>query len=257
MPGNTFSMFEEKFGIIFASCPALRQMFAYRRRTGSFLRSNLRQPPDADFVAMRQRIQLRDIFWYGGRPLDNQPRAAPPGHPPPNCVSSGARSAAAAGEKSSLDVLADKMLHVFHASQAPQSQRPTGVGGWLRRARAFVRFGGGGGEKASSLERLQPSDPARGEGAQGSAEHDRSWPGSTHEPERRIADRYQAWGMGSDRGSGRAEGKKVTEPPATFLRTASTNLSAGGSGRSGSEVGDVGLPEMLRGPPVQRQDMLP
>ncbi|KAI9723458.1 MAG: hypothetical protein M1828_004188 [Chrysothrix sp. TS-e1954] len=64
MPPNTFSMVEEKLGIVLACCPALRQYFTYIRRTGTPFRSQKRQPPDADFVGFRQRVKWRDIIWY-------------------------------------------------------------------------------------------------------------------------------------------------------------------------------------------------
>lgn len=77
IPSNTFSMVEEKAGIIFASCPALRQFITYRKRVGTVLPSNKRQAPNADFVKMRRRINLRDIFWYRKPSMTNGRVLAP------------------------------------------------------------------------------------------------------------------------------------------------------------------------------------
>ena len=64
MPSDTFTLVEEKAGIIFASCAVLRQFIAYRQRTGTVLPSSKRQKPDADFVKMRRKVNWRNIFWY-------------------------------------------------------------------------------------------------------------------------------------------------------------------------------------------------
>lgn len=79
-------MFEDKLGIIFACAPALRQFWAYRARTHTFLPSKHQQYPNEDFEKMRARINLRDIFWYrkartvGDRVFDASPifRSKPP-----------------------------------------------------------------------------------------------------------------------------------------------------------------------------------
>ena len=66
-------------GIICACGPAIRQFIAYIQRTGTVMPSDSRQYPNEDFVKMRRRITLRDIFWYhapnlkGGRVLDATP----------------------------------------------------------------------------------------------------------------------------------------------------------------------------------------
>ena len=80
MPAKFFTSLEEKLGIIVACGPALRQLLAYRIRTGTFLpKRALRQQPNEDFVKMRGRINLRDIFWYRkattkrGRVVDARP----------------------------------------------------------------------------------------------------------------------------------------------------------------------------------------
>lgn len=51
-------------GIICACAPAIRQFVAYVKRTGTVLPTKDRQYPNQDFVKMRRRINLRDIFWY-------------------------------------------------------------------------------------------------------------------------------------------------------------------------------------------------
>lgn len=66
-------------GIICACGPSIRQFVAYIQRTGTALPSRSRQRPNEDFVKMRRRINIRDIFWYqsphltAGRVLDALP----------------------------------------------------------------------------------------------------------------------------------------------------------------------------------------
>ncbi|KAL8691417.1 MAG: hypothetical protein Q9218_003353 [Villophora microphyllina] len=73
------STVEGEMGIICACGPAIRQFIAYIQRTGSVFPSNSRQYPGEDFVKMRRRINLRDIFWFqapnviAGRVLDAFP----------------------------------------------------------------------------------------------------------------------------------------------------------------------------------------
>ena len=57
-------MIEETFGTGFACAPALRQLYSYYRRTGSLLPEKDRQRPNEDFLKMRRKINIRDIFWY-------------------------------------------------------------------------------------------------------------------------------------------------------------------------------------------------
>ena len=76
---GTCSLVEGEMGIICACGPAIRQFVAYIQRTGTVMPSASRQYPNEDFVRMRRRITLRDIFWYhapnlkGGRVLDATP----------------------------------------------------------------------------------------------------------------------------------------------------------------------------------------
>ncbi|KAI9696360.1 MAG: hypothetical protein M1820_008202 [Bogoriella megaspora] len=62
IPSYYISAFEFEFGIILASCPMLRQMIAYRRRTKSFLPTKERQYPNEDFEKTRVRVAQRDIM---------------------------------------------------------------------------------------------------------------------------------------------------------------------------------------------------
>lgn len=64
MPSKWFAMFEEKLGIIFACCPAIRQCIGYRRRVGTFKPTKHRQHGEEDFVKMRGRITWRDVLWF-------------------------------------------------------------------------------------------------------------------------------------------------------------------------------------------------
>lgn len=62
-----FGLFESKVGIFLACCPALRQIISYYHRTKTILPSADRQAPNADFSAMRHRVNLRDWVWRGKR----------------------------------------------------------------------------------------------------------------------------------------------------------------------------------------------
>ena len=62
-------MFEIRLGIIFACAPAIRQFWAYRKRTKSALPTQHRQYPNEDFEKMRYRINMRDVFWYRKAPM--------------------------------------------------------------------------------------------------------------------------------------------------------------------------------------------
>ncbi|KAI9663370.1 MAG: hypothetical protein M1831_002654 [Alyxoria varia] len=64
LPPCYFTMVEEKLGTTVACAPAIRQFVSYVRRTGTARPSKRRQPRNADFVKFRQRVKLRDIFWY-------------------------------------------------------------------------------------------------------------------------------------------------------------------------------------------------
>lgn len=93
MPNFYFGTFEAKLGLIFACGPALRQFFAYRERTHSWLPTNRRQYPNEDFEKMRLRINLRDLLWYRSPPSTGNntlnPRAIveSKSSPPPDAMS--------------------------------------------------------------------------------------------------------------------------------------------------------------------------
>ncbi|KAI9683064.1 MAG: hypothetical protein M1820_010930, partial [Bogoriella megaspora] len=82
IPGIT-SVVEIALGAFFASCPILRQLVAYIHRYGTILPTEGRNPPDQDFIAMRKRVTLRDIFWYRRRLSGDisLPSNAPPQKP--------------------------------------------------------------------------------------------------------------------------------------------------------------------------------
>ena len=60
-------------GIIFASCPALRQTIVYIQRSHTLLPSAHRHEPNADFATMRRRVTVRDIMWWQD-PKEEKPR---------------------------------------------------------------------------------------------------------------------------------------------------------------------------------------
>ena len=71
VPSYFLSSFECKLGIIFACGPALRQFLSYWKRTHSTLPTKQAQYPNQDFVKMRYRINLRDIFWFRQAPMSD------------------------------------------------------------------------------------------------------------------------------------------------------------------------------------------
>ena len=221
MPSNTFSLVEEKCGIIFASCPALRQLLAYRRRTGHLLPTKGRQPPNADFVSMRHRINLRDIFWYRKTSLENQPRVSPPGR--------ARRGSEAGGQNSSLDLLGNKLRNLFALTPA-SSHASHGVGSRLRRGLNIPSSAAGGGKDIHSMERLHSLDSAQ-VSSQGRAEE--GFPGTC--------------GVPTSFGGDHVDARSVEKPRPTFLRMDTLSAAAETEQRSGSEESDIGLTEALRG----------
>ncbi|KAL9611375.1 MAG: hypothetical protein Q9204_009024 [Flavoplaca sp. TL-2023a] len=120
-------MFEDKLGIIFACAPALRQFWAYRTRTHTFLPSKHQQYPNQDFEKMRSRINLRDIFWYrkahsvGDRVFEATPifrsRSPPPSSDDPERPKK--------INSSILDIWENKIKHVLTSSH--DQKVPMGV----------------------------------------------------------------------------------------------------------------------------------
>lgn len=95
-----FAMTEERFGNLFACAPAIRQFVAYYQRVGTSLPTYYRQDSNQDFVKMRHRINLRDVFWYrkaetlNGRVLEARPIFQKAIEPPPMSTSEDLQSMA-------------------------------------------------------------------------------------------------------------------------------------------------------------------
>ncbi|KAL8854382.1 MAG: hypothetical protein Q9221_000869 [Calogaya cf. arnoldii] len=123
-------MFEDKLGIVFACAPALRQFWAYRTRTHTFLPSKQQQYPNEDFEKMRGRINLRDIFWYrkvrtvGDRVFDATPIFRSKSPPP----SSDDPKSSAKINNSILDIWENKIKRTFTMGhdQKPAHRLPSG-----------------------------------------------------------------------------------------------------------------------------------
>ena len=206
MTTNNFSLVEEKCGIIFASCPALRQFVAYRRRVGTFFPSKQRQAPEQDFVRFRRRVNLRDIFWYRkaslteGRVLGPQRTFYAPSDP---SVSDQISSATAA-KKSVLDVWFERLMYPF-SSMRDSSDHSRGS------SRLRHKFRG----KFSDWSTLRSNESARNARLDMSAERGQGWPGLGSNPaENGLAhrlDSLETGGVGGNRekdSGSRASGDK-------------------------------------------------
>ena len=112
-------MFEVKLGIIVACGPALRQFWAYRKRTKSWLPTKKRQYPNEDFEKMRYRINLRDVFWYRKAPMvgDRVYEAARifRNKSPPPDASSGNPQSSAKVKNSVLDIWKKRIQNVMNS----------------------------------------------------------------------------------------------------------------------------------------------
>ena len=119
MNTNTIGMVEEKCGIIFASGPAVRQFFAYWRRTGTPFPSEKRQRPDQDFQRFRYRVIWRDIFWYrqpsltDGRVLGPQEMFCAPYSGISNGSNSTEKNVNETAKKSAINSMAGRMKRFF------------------------------------------------------------------------------------------------------------------------------------------------
>ncbi|KAI9670342.1 MAG: hypothetical protein M1831_006556 [Alyxoria varia] len=165
IPSNTFTLVEDKCGIIFASCPALRQFFAYRRRLGTSLPSTQhRQPPNADFESMRMRINVRDIFWY------RKPLASEPGKPirDPRPIFQKRSQAEVDAERSALDNAENKFMdNMENISRPTHPGSSNTLTGWLRDKGDLLKTPASRRGKNVAMERLpsssehlsRPSDP--------------------------------------------------------------------------------------------------
>lgn len=182
MPSDTFSLVEHHAGIFFASCPAVRQFFAYRKRVGTIYPSDRRQEPNADFVKMRRKINLRDIFWYRqasatkGRVYD----ALPIFQQSPD-TSDMPQTAVSDAEKSPLDVWREKLSNKI-SKPSPANTQTGGSSSAQSNNGGFLQWLGmrdlrpgfywrGGGEPLRSIE------SARRARLEMSANRAHAWPG--------------------------------------------------------------------------------
>lgn len=177
-PPNTFSMVEEKAGLIFACCPSLRQLVVHILRTHTILPRKRKQGPGEDFVKMRTKVKLRDIFWYR-RPSQLATFSGSPTYPPESVVSKKTKEKAEA-----------------EAKKSPLSLWKTSLGAVFGKRKAM--------RKLSSDQRAAPPIEREEEKVEevtepGHREDDNgigSWPGSRNELEqKRIAGRYREWDL--------------------------------------------------------------
>ncbi|KAI9727271.1 MAG: hypothetical protein M1828_006890 [Chrysothrix sp. TS-e1954] len=198
---STFSLVEEKCGIIFASAPAIRQFVAYRKRVGTFKVTSKRQYPEEDFVSFRRRVNLRDIFWYRKASL-NEDRVTKPQrafHPPKMLDTPSADHSGATAEKSLLDIWGDRTKRLFGSGSAPSTRANNSTsmsssGGGIRGklSRKFPNW--------EVMRSVEGADNAR---MQDSAERGQGWPGVDNElAGKHIARRIKGWGSTDDSDTG-------------------------------------------------------
>lgn len=132
IPSYYSAMLECNLGIILACGPAIRQWWAYRSRTHTSLPTKHRQYPNEDFVKMRYRINLRDIFWYrkahsvGNRVLDATP-IFKSRSPPPDASSSNQKGSSQVSN-SVLDVWEKRIKRIFGSDRSRKVTRvPSGT----------------------------------------------------------------------------------------------------------------------------------
>ena len=198
VPSNTFSLVEEKCGIIFASAPALRQFIAYRRRVGTFYPSKYRQAPNEDFAKMRRRVRLRDILWYrqpkvqdDGRVTDARPML---GRSSTSEAVDQVSKHQSCAEMSPLDVGGKKMSAAFHINKKSSADTgASGSSGSSSRVHLLMhKLGLRGGNSSSSF--LRSNEHARNARLDQSADRGQGWPGlASTAAGRSIARRYGAW----------------------------------------------------------------
>ena len=136
-PPNTFSMVEEKAGLVFACGPALRQLVVHVLRNKTILPRRRQQLPDEDFMKMRKKVKLRDIFWF------RNPHASQlatftgsPVYPPEHYIDSGTQQRAErAAKKSPLDSWKANAMAVFGKSSPNETLSSEGSP-----ARCLVRY---------------------------------------------------------------------------------------------------------------------
>ena len=122
VPAYYCSMFECNLGILLVCGPAIRQFWAYRTRTHSFLPTKNRQYPNEDFEKMRYRVNIRDILWYrkaqmvGNKVFDASPIFRSKSPPPES--SSGNPQESSQVTDSPLDWWEKRIKKVFNSGQA-------------------------------------------------------------------------------------------------------------------------------------------
>ena len=163
-----FSLIEEKCGIIFACCPAVRQLIAHISRTGTALPTR-RHSSDEDFKKSRTKVVLRDVFWNRKPSANFATLSGAPLCPPEEALDENLRAEAEKrGRKSTLDRL-DLVMK-------PRAGK-----------RSFWPF-----RSKDPCLPTRSSHPTAHHRPQGS--YPQAWPGASDSPERRrIASRYRAW----------------------------------------------------------------
>lgn len=213
-------MVEEKLGIIFASCPAIRQLFAHYAKTRSVRPSPRSQPSNEDLIKMRRHVNLHDIFWYSqpqsrlGSAFSGRPVYPPEEHINPE-VKDMAQDAA---RKSPLDALRPTLRWIFTTRSAPQSRRGSAADAVdiedaplpLNRSRAKLWC-----SRKGSVPRFKRTDSDRNRPETASTIRNHGWPGLGDGQEvKRIARNYKAWGLPPQDVDQGSEGQSST----SFLR---------------------------------------
>ncbi|KAI9671856.1 MAG: hypothetical protein M1831_003384 [Alyxoria varia] len=217
MPSLTLSLVEEKMGIIFASCPALRQCVVYIQRSHTLLPSAHRCEPNADFATMRRRVTVRDIMWW------QDPKKK-------SLVS-------ASMSTSQRPMLEGQTISEATAQQDSEERARLDPFRKLRRGiKAVLSLPSRG-----SVDRS--TDTAKATKASSNMEKARGWPGSDPSSETsRIAKSYHKWGLSSsdstttptsssaDRSTSRHDSKDTNSSPPplpTYFRMTSGESQKG------------------------------
>ena len=162
-----------------SSAPALRQLCTYVARQRTMAPSKTRQPPERDFIAMRKRIGLRDIFWYkstksNGTDPESRADDSEKRQQDPSAISTENQQI----KKSPLDVWGGELKSLMKR-----------MGRRWRSVKDFTPIG------SATTE--------RGPG----------WPGSTEDKESIIIrDRYRTWGLPSFSEVGQSETNISSSP---------------------------------------------
>lgn len=210
LPPLFFTNVEEKLGIVLACCPSLRQFFIYYRRAGTVLPSKARQPPNADFVSWRQRVKLRDIFWYRALPT-NASGSRGQMYIPPEAIRKGAATGAHDVENSPLDRYSTKLKSALSVRSASRKLSTMGTAGKpppLTKSRTFETLHSQG----SSPDELHPGKSKDYEAY--------GWPPTVDSERKRIASSYKTWGLRLG-ARGVSSASSEDQHRHTFLRTES------------------------------------